>query len=185
MKIFVSDSDLQEMVVNFEYQNVVDILRGQYEKCFLFLRKQEIGGDIRFNCSYEERHLDWLGELIEAFPVDNSPNTISDFLQYYHWVCVDSQLETLEFEPEHRVLVSKALRILNHKEVKKINITELEDLAVDLGVISRCRRCQYGHFTTPAPLHQLRFEGCLENNLIPSPVTGGCIQFSRRMLVED
>ncbi|AAV81521.1 hypothetical protein [Idiomarina loihiensis] len=186
MKIKISDFDLVEMLANFDCQKVIDILEENYLRCAQDLKLMNLHGRLHHNCSFEELHLEWLERFIEDIPFSYIQKKAPEFRKFYQQNLIDSQLEILGFNLEHKLIIGNALRILRTEKFEDLPIHELEDLAINTGLISRCRRCDFGHFTTDRFFQNLSFEGCSATpNGINSPVTGDCVYFVTRGINDE
>ncbi len=180
MTIIPTHADLRSTLESKQCDDVYGLLSKHNEKCRTRLYRFQMTDSPNYKCSFQESQLDWIDELLNAWPVGEKANQIPVFSKKHSGYNVSSTLRQLGLDRHEILRIKTSLEILTLSARPNASTNELEELSVRCGEMSKCRLCEYAQITTNYATKEMRFRGCLENPKIEEPIFGECSLFLRR-----
>jgi hypothetical protein len=176
---------LRSTLESKQCDDVYGLLSKHYEQCRKRFYHFQVTRSPSYKCSFQKSQLDWLGELLNAWPVGGKANQIPEFSKKHSGYNVSLTLRQFGLDRHEILRVKTSLQILTLLARPKATTNELEELSIRCGEMSKCQLCEYAHITTNYVTEEMRFRGCLENPKIEESIFGECSLFLRRGLVDE
>lgn len=180
MKVILRKTDLVELLSDFDCSGLVLELKRKLDFCentivsFTHTQSEE------YTHSYTKADLIWLSDLINALPSQNHKNRIPLFFSKYKTIHPRSVLTRIGFTLCEAIKITNIVKTLQNTRLSDLSTNKLEDIALTCNLISKCRTCVHGHYTSDHEHKSIGFMGCLIAGAVSQPVQGDCNQYMRR-----
>jgi hypothetical protein len=179
MNLHITDQNLTASLINIQRDDVLTIIDKQLLYCNEKLRMYDITHSDAYRCSFTVKDLNWFKEL--HFFLAKIPVKAEALLKHLIRVKPNEILSRLELLPVNSDHIINTVRAVCLSFKPLSGSKEIESLAIACRVISRCRICEYGHYTNEQFGASLSFHGCLANSRVQSEIIANCTEFSRRV----
>lgn len=185
MTAILTKQALCQMISTFDRSDLIDMLTRRLNICIDNFDKYTLTGSDSYLCDFDERHLKWLNGLIHALSQTNRTTSLKSFIHNDKTKLKGNLLKKLGFTVDEQKKISSLIKMISLDQICVLQVSEIESIALNCGIISKCRSCQNGHFTTDINSQNLSFHGCLINSAIQRPIQGQCTEYSSRLIENE
>jgi len=164
--------------------SIFKMLLKHLERCKTRLHYFEVTKSEVYKCEFTHSELQWLKKLTAAFSKESDSNDIIKIIALFSEDKLTKTLGSLGLSPHEVDKVTSYYGAMKIASNPKVTVMELENIAINCALLSRCRLCESSHITSDK-LGGMKFRGCLENNKISEPVVGDCSLFIRRRAPDE
>lgn len=180
----LSEMELRSQLKNMDRDSIFRMLLKHLERCETRLRYFEVTKSEVYKCRFTHAEPQWLKKLTAAFSEESDSNDIIKTIALVSEDKLTKTLGSLELSPREVDKVTSYYGAMKIASNPKVTVMELENIAIDCALLSRCRLCVSSHITGDK-LEGMKFRGCLENNKISEPVFGECSLFISRRAPDE